>query len=114
MTYNGLLRELKRIINENGTRILAVDDARYRVVYQDIGFGMIPYSCCNLVLAATRRIAGYKAGHEWYLPDFELERAARKVAPGKEPADYTRTDVERIILEASSGQLSLQLREYVF
>lgn len=108
-----VMSEISRIINENCTWIRAVDCTMYRVIYLDLGFGMVPYPCLNLVLKSFRFSPDYRVGHEWYIPDFRLIESAERIAGKKRAADLTRDDVERIVMDASRQKIRLNLREFV-
>lgn len=111
MTDSSLLHELMTVINEHSTWIIAVDDCLFRVVYISEPYGMIPYSCKNLVLKTTVRSQSCRCGHEWYLPDYRLQQSKQRIAPGKTSSMLDMKDVEAIVLDASDGQIALNLKD---
>ena len=113
MRGDGILEKFRDIINENRTWIIAEEEFLLRVLYIDVGYGMVPYPCDNLILKSVTKSRLYREGHEWYIPEFEIRNSLAKLFPDLPVDQVKRWQVEQVIMDVTGGQLRLNLRDFM-
>lgn len=106
---NELLERVRDVVNQYRTWIRAEDDFLLRVIYIDVGYGMVPYPCDNLILTSLRKTSFCREGHEWYIPEFQLRDAMSRLFPSAGIDGLGRWQVEALILDITNGSLKLNL-----